>query len=92
MKELELKENIIRQLELDPGQGWGEMRADDSGEIYVQGVCGVGDESYSCPVRKTAIYNTDTGEYESAKCPTYPNPNSKLCYRELQGELPVGEE
>ncbi|MCH7641430.1 hypothetical protein IID22_04510 [Patescibacteria group bacterium] len=91
MKELELTEDIIVKLGLDPKKGWGEMRVDGSGEIYVQGVCGAGDENYSCPVRKTVIYNADTGAYESAECPTYPNPNSNLCYRELQGKLQVGE-
>jgi len=92
MKEIELTPEIIERLGLDSSAEWGEIRADESGDIYVQGVCNVQDEDNKCPVAKTIVYNVETGEIVSDECPEPSDPNSKLCYWGGRGELPIGEE
>ena len=92
MKELELTEDIIVKLGLDPKKGWEELTVDESADIYVDGVCDVGDETYKCSVAKTLVYNVDTGEMVFTECQELSDPNSKLCYWGGQGGLPISEE
>lgn len=79
MVEKELTADIVERLGIDSTTGWREF-GDDSGNILIYGKCNAEDETRTCPLDRSAIYNIETGEITATKCPPPWEDNFELCY------------